>query len=163
MQTANTSRILYFLVLFTAIVLGFVLSGVQGSGWIPYVLIGLGSLSLGLLLTLLFVKNAGITVSWPALIALGLVVTLMSTALFNRLKATPVPEDVAAVVSEVESYHDLHGAYPEGLESIEMADFAGAVEYDQRQQGDAFTLRYTPEKGSIQTYRSDVGEWNLSD
>lgn len=163
MSSVDVSRALYFLVLITAIVLGFMLSGFQASSWIPYVVIGLGSLSLGLLLTLLFVKNAGITVSWPALIALGLVVTLMSTALFKRLRAEPVPPTVEAVVTSLQAYQQAQGEFPSDLDPIEMSNFPGAVEYVQRQQGEAFTLRYVPDEGTVQTYRSDGGGWTISD
>jgi len=154
---------MYFLVLFIAIVLGFVLSGFQASSWVPYAMIGIGSLSLGLLLTLLFVRNAGITVSWPALLAMGVVVTLMSTALFKRLRAEPVPSAVEAVVSSLREHQQAQGKFPPDLDSIEMTDFPGAVQYIRRQQGDAFTLRYVPAQGTVQTYRSDVGEWTVSD
>ncbi len=163
MPSVNTNRLLYFLVLLTAVVLGFVLSGFQAGSWVPYVMIGIGSLSLGLLLTLLFVRNAGITVSWPALIAMGVVVTLMSTALFKRLRAEPVPTAVEAVVTSLQEHQQAQGTFPSNLDPIEMTDFPGAVKYVRRQQGEAFTLRYIPDQGSVQTYRSDVGEWTISD
>lgn len=163
MKSIDMSRAVYFLVLIVAVVLGFLLANTHAANWVPYVMIGLGALSIGLLLTLLFVKNAGISFSWPALLAMGLVVTLMSTALFKRLFQAPIPDAVQAVVERLEDHRVEQGDYPTNLEAVEPPTIDAALRYVQRQQGDEFTLQYIPEEASTQTYRSEQRSWVVAD
>ena len=155
----DPNRAAFFLILLVALFLGLALSNFSPAIWVPYVLLGLGTLSLGLLLTLLVVKKAGISFSWPALLALGVVATLMFTALFKQLFADPVPERAQAVVEALHTYQTDHNQYPEDLKTLPLESVPNALQYKIRQEGQAFDLLYQPAQGTAYRYRSDTENW----
>lgn len=162
MPHINPNRAAFFLVLIIALFLGLALSNFTAADWVPYVLLGMGCLSIGLLLTLLFVKKAGITFSWPALLALGVVATLMFTALFKQVFADPVPPEAKAMVEALEDYHGTHNIYPKSLSDLSLEEkIPTGLQYQTRSNGEVFDLLYKPADGTSHRYRSSTERWSI--
>jgi hypothetical protein len=163
MTPINQGRVVYFLVIFLAAILGFLLSGLSVGSWVPYVLLGMLCLSLGLLFTLLFVKNAGTTTSWPALIAMGVVLTLLFTGIFQRAKGATVPDEAQAVVEALQTYQEKNERYPKALDQLPLGDIPARLSYEPGAEGHSFVLRYRPEEGPLHTYRSEAQNWKQAE